>query len=127
MPQSIKEKVKALDKTNRLITDNLVDAVWVIDAQTLKYEYITPSIQRISGYTAEELIGTTILDRLTPESSEKRQLSKEIKPKQTADSQAPILVLPSISPNTKRLSNLLVWPVCPKKILFYFGRTTLDI
>jgi PAS domain S-box-containing protein len=71
MPQSIKEKVKTLEKKNRLITENLVDAVWVIDAGTLKYEYITPSIQKISGYTAEELIGKTILDRLAPESLKK--------------------------------------------------------
>ncbi|MCB2144968.1 MAG: PAS domain S-box protein [Deltaproteobacteria bacterium] len=70
MPPSIKDKVKALEKTNRLITDNLVDAVWVIDAETLKYEYITPSIQKISGYSSEALIDTVVFDRLTPESSE---------------------------------------------------------
>ena len=71
MPQSIKDKVKALEKTNRLITDSLVDAVWVVDADTLKYEYITPSIQKISGYAPEALIDTVVFDRLTPESSEK--------------------------------------------------------
>jgi len=71
VPQSIKDKVKALEKTNRLITDSLVDAVWVVDADTLKYEYITPSIQKISGYAPEALIDTVVFDRLTAESSEK--------------------------------------------------------
>ena len=69
MPQSIKDKVKALEKKNRLITESLVDAVWVIDADTLKYEYITPSIQKISGHTPEELMGRIIFERMTPESS----------------------------------------------------------
>ena len=71
MPKSIKDKVKALEKQNRLLTENLVDAVWVMDAETLTYEYITPSIYKISGYTSEELINTTIVERLTPDSLEK--------------------------------------------------------
>lgn len=73
MPQSIKEKIKALEQTNRLITENLIDAVWVIDADTWAYEYVTPSILKITGYTADELIGTMILDRLTPESAQRAQ------------------------------------------------------
>ena len=77
MSQSIKDKVKALEEKNRLITENLVDAVWVVDAKTLIYEYITPSINRISGYTADELIGTSILERLTPESSARALIELE--------------------------------------------------
>jgi PAS domain S-box-containing protein len=68
MPTSIKDKVRALEKQNRLLTENLVDAIWVIDAETLTYAYITPSIERISGYTSAELIHTSIVERLTPES-----------------------------------------------------------
>ena len=68
MPKSIKDKVKDLEDQNRLLTDNLVDAVWVMDAKSLMYEYITPSIYQISGYHADELVGTSIIDRLAPES-----------------------------------------------------------
>jgi PAS domain S-box-containing protein len=52
-----------------------------MDAQSLTYEYITPSIHRISGYTADELINTSIIDRLAPESLEKALdvLAKEFK------------------------------------------------
>ena len=71
MTQSIKDKLKELEKQNRLLTDNLVDAVWVMNAGTLVYEYITPTIYEISGYTSEELTNTTIADRLTPESLNK--------------------------------------------------------
>ena len=53
MTLSIKDKLKDLEKENRLLADNLVDAVWVVNAGNLTYEYITPSIFSITGYTAE--------------------------------------------------------------------------
>ncbi len=71
MEKTIKDKVKSLEKQNRLLTGSLIDAVWVMNAGTLTYEYITPSIQKISGFTPEELLNTSISDRLTPGSLEK--------------------------------------------------------
>jgi len=68
MQKSIVDRIKELETQNRLLTENLVDAIWVMDAKTLIYEYITPSIYKISGYTSEELINTTIINRLTPDS-----------------------------------------------------------
>lgn len=70
MLQLLKDKVKALEKTNYLITEHLVDAVWIVDAKTLKYDYITPSIKNVSGFSTNELIGTTVFERLLPETSE---------------------------------------------------------
>ena len=68
MSKPIKEKMMELEQQNRLLTENLVDAVWVMDAETLTYDYITPSIYKISGYTSDELINTSIAERLTPKS-----------------------------------------------------------
>ncbi|WP_319522274.1 PAS domain S-box protein [uncultured Desulfosarcina sp.] len=69
MPNTIKYRIKELERKHRLITENLVDAVWLINPESLKFEYITPSISRISGFGANETIGTSILERLTPESA----------------------------------------------------------
>jgi len=69
MAKSIKDRVKKLEKQSRLLTENIVDVIFVLDSKTLKYEYITSSIYRISGYTSKELINTRIIDRFTPESS----------------------------------------------------------
>ena len=69
MPNIIKNRIKELERTHRLITENLVDAVWLIDPESMKFEYITPSISRISGYRADETIGTSILERMTSESA----------------------------------------------------------
>jgi len=68
MEQSIIDKVKDLENRNQLLTNNLLDAIWVMNADTLVYEYITPSVYRISGYTSDELIGKPMTDRLTPDS-----------------------------------------------------------
>jgi PAS domain S-box-containing protein len=68
MSQTLQHKIEKLEEKYRVLADNLLDAIWVLDAETLRYEYITPSIERISGYTAEEIMGLTIQDRLTPES-----------------------------------------------------------
>lgn len=68
MLMSIKARIEAIGQLDRLLSENLADAIWVLDANTLIYEYITPSILKISGYEADDLIGTSVLDRLTTES-----------------------------------------------------------
>ena len=81
MVKSIKDKVRELEKQNRLLTENLVDSIWVVDAETLRYEFSVPSVGRQSAYTDEELIGKSIFNELTPESSKRAMelLKKEMK------------------------------------------------
>lgn len=80
MSESLKDRIEELERKHRVVADNLLDAIWVIDVETLKFEYITPSIEQISGYTPDEFINFTIMDRLTPESFQKVKaiLAKEI-------------------------------------------------
>ncbi|WP_419663261.1 PAS/PAC sensor domain protein [Desulfosarcina variabilis str. Montpellier] len=78
MAQSIKEKLKKLENQNRILTDNLMEAVWLVNAGNLICEYITPSIYRINGYTAEEIINKPVSDGLVPESFKKAMVLLEI-------------------------------------------------
>lgn len=71
MHDKLKNRIEELEKSYHLISDNLLDAIWVIDAGTLKYEYITPSIEKTSGYTVDEYMTLTIKETLTPESLKK--------------------------------------------------------
>ena len=71
MSKRLKEKIERLEEKHRVIADNLIDAIWTLDVETLKFDYITPSIERISGYTADEYMNFTIQERLTPESFQK--------------------------------------------------------
>jgi PAS domain S-box-containing protein len=71
MFKSFEEKIKQLEKKHRIIADNLIDAIWSLDVETQKFDYITPSIERVSGYTADEYMNFTLQETLTPESFQK--------------------------------------------------------
>lgn len=59
-----------------LLADNVTDVIFTMDLD-LRYTYVSPSIKRIRGYEPEELIGTTILDMVTPESGKELLLQFE--------------------------------------------------
>jgi len=71
MANSIKHRIQELERQNRLLTENLVDSIWVIDAETMVYEYSAPPVGRLSGYTAAELLGKSIFEELTEASAAK--------------------------------------------------------
>lgn len=71
MPKNLNETIKKLEKNHRFISDNLIDAIWTINIKTMRFDYITESIKKISGYTAEEYLNYSVKERLTPESLQK--------------------------------------------------------
>ncbi len=64
------EALRRSEERYRLVTDNLHDVIWTMDLD-LKYTYISASVERQRGYTAEEVMQQTIHDVMTPESLEK--------------------------------------------------------
>ncbi len=65
------EKVKRLEKNHRLLSENSIDAIWTADVETLKFEYMTASIKKISGYGSNEYINLPLKERMAPESFKK--------------------------------------------------------
>jgi len=65
------EQVKKLENNQKLLSENSIDAIWALDAETLKYEYMTESIKEISGYSADGYINKSASERLTPQSLKK--------------------------------------------------------
>lgn len=63
----LKEKIEELEEKHNFIANNLIDAIFVVDIDTLKFEYITPSIKKISGYSPNEYLKSTIEKRLGTE------------------------------------------------------------
>ncbi|THB80324.1 MAG: PAS domain S-box protein [Desulfobacteraceae bacterium] len=61
-------KIKELEKNHRLLSENLIDAIWTLDVKTLRFDYITESIKDISGFSSEEYLETSAGERLTPKS-----------------------------------------------------------
>ncbi len=54
------------------ITAHLTDVVWAVDADGV-FTFVTPSVERCIGYSAEDVIGTSLISYLTPESIERFQ------------------------------------------------------
>jgi PAS domain S-box-containing protein len=52
----------------RLLAENISDVIWILDLETLRFRYISPSIERLRGYSAEEMMAQSLSDALTPES-----------------------------------------------------------
>ncbi|MBI9068208.1 MAG: PAS domain S-box protein [Salinivirgaceae bacterium] len=65
----IDEERKVINEKTRLktITDNMTDLVWETDLQ-LKNIYLSPSVERILGFSVEEYMPLTIEKRCKPES-----------------------------------------------------------
>ena len=68
---SLKDQVKALEKKSRLVNENLIDAVWIVDYKSRCIDYVTPSIETISGYMPDEWVGGNVETFMDPESFEK--------------------------------------------------------
>ncbi|HZK61746.1 MAG TPA: PAS domain S-box protein, partial [Anaerovoracaceae bacterium] len=54
----------------RLLTKNIKDVVWILDAETLYFRYVSPSIVRLRGYTAEEILQNPIDHGFTKKEAE---------------------------------------------------------
>ncbi|EOC99254.1 SpoIIE family protein phosphatase [Caldisalinibacter kiritimatiensis] len=63
--------------TLKQITDNMTDMVCQVDTK-LTYQYISPSFERILGYSSEELIGESIFKGIHPDDVDKiKKAAKE--------------------------------------------------
>ena len=63
------ESLRKSEEKYRLLTENVIDVIWTTDMD-LNYTYISPAIEKIHGWSAEEAASLTINDILTPESIE---------------------------------------------------------
>jgi PAS domain S-box-containing protein len=61
------EILRKTEETYRLVVDNIADVITVIDLN-LRFTYVSPSIIRLRGYTAEEVMAQTFEQIMTPES-----------------------------------------------------------
>ncbi|MGC4064933.1 MAG: PAS domain S-box protein [Polyangiaceae bacterium] len=52
----------------RLLAENISDVIWLLDPSTGRFNYISPSVLQLRGYTAEEVMSQPFEASLTPES-----------------------------------------------------------
>ncbi|CAG0964054.1 partial two-component system, NarL family, sensor histidine kinase EvgS, partial [Anaerolineae bacterium] len=56
------------ERKYRLLAENISDVIWILDLETNDFRYVSPSVERLRGYTAEEVLAQNVAYALTPES-----------------------------------------------------------
>jgi PAS domain S-box-containing protein len=74
-PDPVRQRIESVDLWDseskyRLLADNASDVIWTCD-KTGRFTYVSPSVERLRGYTPEEVMAQTWEEALTPESLEK--------------------------------------------------------
>lgn len=54
--RSISAELQKSEAQYRLLTENIKDVVWILDSETLRFRYVSPSVKRLHGFTAEEVL-----------------------------------------------------------------------
>lgn len=52
----------------RNVAESMTDVVWILDVNTMRFTYVSPSVQRLRGYTAAEVLAQSLEQSMTPES-----------------------------------------------------------
>jgi PAS domain-containing protein len=65
--ETMEETLRKSEEKYRWVVDNMADVITVID-MNLRFTYVSPSIMRLRGYTAEEATAQTFEQVMTPES-----------------------------------------------------------
>lgn len=64
------EALKRSEKLYRLLTENIKDVVWTLDIETMYFRYVSPSVEKLRGYTPEEILAEPVTKGHTPEAAE---------------------------------------------------------
>lgn len=61
------EALKDSQMRYQLIADNSNDVIWLLDMPSMKFSYLSPSMERLTGMNPRDLIGKTISSVMKPE------------------------------------------------------------
>ncbi|WP_157400085.1 MULTISPECIES: PAS domain-containing hybrid sensor histidine kinase/response regulator [Ramlibacter] len=64
---SIEERLRISEQRHRLLADNAIDVIMTMDLAG-RFSYVSPSVERLLGYTVDEMLSQTLSDVLTPPS-----------------------------------------------------------
>ncbi len=60
-------QMQASEQRYRLLAENVTDVIWILDLDSLKMTYVSPSVEETLAYTPQELMALSIDQYLTPD------------------------------------------------------------
>ncbi|MBT9544585.1 MAG: PAS domain S-box protein [Candidatus Sericytochromatia bacterium] len=66
--KSLLERLQKSEQMYRLLADNVRDVLWILDLETQRFRYVSPSVKKLRGYTPEEVLSQNLEETLAPES-----------------------------------------------------------
>lgn len=61
------DALKASEMRYRLLAENISDVIWILDVNEMRFRYVSPSVERLRGYTADEVLQQKLEEALTPQ------------------------------------------------------------
>jgi PAS domain S-box-containing protein len=74
--------LKESETRHRFITENILDVIWIVDVETARFTYVSPSVEKLRGFTPEEVTNHTLEQAFTPKS---KQIVLEALPREVAN------------------------------------------
>jgi len=65
------ESVRESERKYRMLTETMKDVVWIIDVETQRFIYVSPTIEKLRGFTVAEVMAGSLTDSLEPGQTEK--------------------------------------------------------
>lgn len=67
------QRLAESEALHRLLTENSGDVIWMLDLASQRFDYVSPSVQRLRGFTPDEVMAQPVEKALTPQSAQKVQ------------------------------------------------------
>ena len=63
------EALRESEAKYRFLTESMKDVIWTLDVETLRFLYVSPSVEQLRGYTPEAVMAEAMDAAMTPESA----------------------------------------------------------
>ncbi|MCB0117534.1 MAG: PAS domain S-box protein [Anaerolineales bacterium] len=63
------ERIGESEERYRLLAENISDVIWVLDLDTSRFRYVSPSVLHLRGFTSQEAMEQSVKDAISPASS----------------------------------------------------------